>query len=151
MKLKVEDGKLSGGTSVDISITQNLINKYFEGYRHFSKEEVLEVLEGYEVDNCIEFLITELNLENRHATDGCLYTLAVLLECLNASDDYDERNKNISENTPFDSYLSGFIMIVLCQLEAKGFIHDTKYCRLTEKGKLLLWLFRKFEFEDTDI
>ena len=79
MKLKVEDGKLSGGTSVDISITQNLINKYFEGYRHFSKEEVLEVLEGYEVDNCIEFLITELNLENRHATDDCLYTLAVLL------------------------------------------------------------------------
>lgn len=151
MKLKVEDGKLSGGTSVDISITQNLLNKYFEGYRHFSKEEVLEVLEGYEVDNCIEFLITELNLENRHATDDSLFTLAVLLECLNASDDCDDLNKNISENTPFSSYLSGFIMIVLCQLEAKGFIHDTKYCRLTEKGKLLLWLFRKFEFEDTDI
>ena len=38
--------------------------------------------------------------------------------------------------------------------EANGIIKDTKYLTsrtLTEKGKLLLWLFRQFEFVDTVI
>ena len=146
MELSVLNSRLLGGSDIDIEITKSLLDTCLAGYEVVYPDTVEQ-----EVDHCIEFLVTELNLENRHATDNSLYTLAVLLECLNASDDCDELNKNISENTPFDSYLSGFVMIALCQLEAKGFIHDTKYCRLTEKGKLLLWLFRKFEFEDSDI
>ena len=50
-----------------------------------------------------------------------------------------------------DDSSSGIVMFMLCQLEAKGFIHDTKYNQLTEKGKILLWLFRKFEFIDENI
>ena len=146
MKLSVWDSELLGGSDIDIEITKSLIDTCLAGYGVVYPDTIEQ-----EVDHCIEFLVTELNLENRHATDNSLFTLAVLLECLNASDDCDELDKNISENTPFDSYLSGFVMIVLCQLEAKGFIYDTKYCRLTDKGKLLLWLLRRFEFEDTDI
>lgn len=77
--------------------------------------------------------------------------LAVILECLNRVSNYKEFEKNLKENTPFNDSSNGFIMFILCQLEEVGIIHDTKYNQLTEKGKVLLWLFRQYEFPEDEI
>ena len=140
-KLRIEDNKLLGGTDLDIVITQSLLNKYFNGVDIFDIDD--------EVNRCIDEFITDLRLDLRYGGNECLYTLAVLLECINSSSDIIEFDNCLANNTPFNTSCSGFIMFILCQLEAGGFIFDTKYRQLTERGKLLIWLFRHFEFVDT--
>lgn len=142
MKLKVENHKLVGGLNLDIDITEALLNKYLD-------EPISIVDIEFEVDYIVGYFMHDLNLELRYGTDDSLYTIAVLLECINGSKNVTEFDKCLSDNTPFNNSSSGFVMIVLCQLEAGGFIHDTKYRTLTEKGKVLLWLLRQFEFVET--
>ena len=144
MKVFVEDCKLVGGKDLDINITEELLQKYI------SEQVDIDNIE-YDVDSFVEQMVYALHLDLRYGTDQALLALAVVMECLNASDDWEEFDKCLAENTPFDNGLSGFIMFILCQLEANEFIHDIKYCTLTEKGKVLLWLFRQFEFADEDI
>lgn len=146
IKLRLLNNKLLGGTDLSIVVTQDLLDKYF------SDNDEIDIADiDYEVDHCINVLVTDLSLNLRYGGDECLYTLAVLLECINGSSDINEFDKCLSSNTPFKDSCSGFIMFILCQLEAGDFIHDTKYRQLTEKGKLLLWLFRHFEFVDTTL
>lgn len=139
MKLKVIDNKLSGGTDIDIKVTKELLEKYIKAPVDIS-----------DIDECIDALVEELNLNLRYGVDTPLFTLALLLECMNASSDSREFERYLTEYTPFNNSLSGFVLFIMCQLEAAGLIHNTKYNELTEKGKVLLWLFRNFEFADTE-
>ena len=139
MELYFENHRLLGGNDIDIKITQELLEKYL------SKVVCMDDIED-DVDDYIKQLVRELHLNHRYGTDDVLSTLAVILECLNVRSSYTEIETNLAENTPFNSILNGFVMFILCQLEDKKYIHDTKYCTLTEKGKVMLWLFRQFEF-----
>lgn len=144
MKVCVKNGRLVGGSDIDIDVTKESLEK------HLNQSICLDDIED-DVDSFVEQMVMSLNLNLRYGDDRALLALAVVLECLNASKSYKDLDKNLSENTPLDDSSSGIVMFMLCQLEAKGFIHDTKYSQLTEKGKILLWLLRKFEFIDENI
>lgn len=144
MKLTIKEGKLVGGKDLDINVTEELL----EGY--LNEPVCMEDIE-IDVDEYVCILVDELHLNHRYGDDRSLLALAIILECLNGVSDYIEFEENLKENTPFDDFLNGFVMFILCQLEEVGIIHDTKYHQLTEKGKVLLWLFRQFEFPEDEV
>lgn len=144
MKLFVDKGKLLGGKDLDISITEELLEEYLNEPVYMEDIDI-------DVDEYVCILVNELHLNNRYGDDRSLLALAIILECLNAVSNYVEFEENLKENTPFSDFLNGFVMFILCQLEEVGLIHDTKYNQLTEKGKVLLWLLRQFEFPEDKV
>lgn len=144
MKLFVDKGKLLGGKDLDISITEELLEEYLN-------EPVCMEDIDIDVDEYVCILVNELHLNNRYGDDRSLLALAIILECSNGVSNYVEFEENLKENTPFSDFLNGFVMFILCQLEEVGLIYDTKYNQLTEKGKVLLWLLRKFEFPEDKV
>lgn len=144
MKLFVDKGKLVGGKHLNIDITKELLEKYL------NTSVVMEDIE-FDIDEYVSIFADELHLNHRYGDDRSLLALAILLECMNGVSIYTEFEENLSENTPFNDFSNGFVMFILCQLEEIGIIHDTKYSQLTEKGKVLLWLLRQFEFPEDKV
>lgn len=145
MRLKIEDYKLTGGNELELEVTEELLRKYVHTPFDFDD------FDESDIDNLVGELTRELHLDNGYGGDEAVFTLAVIMECLNVKvvdgcTAYQDIEVYLNENTPFHSTLSGFVMFILCQLEECKLIHDTKYCELTEKGKVLLWLLRQFTF-----
>lgn len=155
MKLYIEEVNQDGvnyrylrGGVVDINFSFSQIGKFLDNKIGKMPLRELEELDKmiekgdidlYDIDNYVDDLLSyleeDLYLSNRYGTDEARLHLAMLLECFSL-EDYDERKQAIIYNTPFSSSITGYCQIICCMLEEKGFISDSKYCQLTEKGKI---------------
>lgn len=93
----------------------------------------------------LDILDMSLGFARSYDEGSSRLALAFILECCGCADSVREKDEALLSLGLLPSG-SGCMQLILSVLENNGYIHDTKYLTLTEKGKMLLFALRNYIF-----